>query len=61
MSQAEEIITRLDRIERMLERLGLGSPEEAGMLDPPITPAELARKVAVNGKVVLKDFNRRGR
>lgn len=27
-------------------------------LEPPIPPAELARRVAANGKGVLRDFNR---
>lgn len=30
-------------------------------LDPPIPPAELARRVAAQGKSVLKDFNRGSR
>jgi hypothetical protein len=35
----------------------LRGPEGVGSFDPPISPAELARKRATVGKSVLVDFN----
>ena len=42
----KEIINRLDRIEQMLSRMVPGEPG----LDPPISPAELARLVRKTGR-----------